>query len=110
MYIGHHRERPGDGEERDGIRIPENYAGNAFTAPPASEEENEAPTEMHEEATAEAIALPMPLPRARGKSGFFPRLDKLFSSDALLIILAILLSGDGEGEELSILLLLLLLF
>ena len=111
MYIGKHHKAYQEGEdERERIRVPENYAGNAFAPPPVPTEIPTIGPEEEPNDECEAPALPACMPSKRPKSGIFPRLDKLFSSDALLILLAILLSGDDEGGELAVLLLLLLLF
>lgn len=108
MYIGKHKGR-GKSPSGDEIHIPENYAGNAFSDVKESEETQIPDSEeAHEE-------LPCMLPACKSEhtsehSGFLPHFDKLFSSDALLILLALLLSRDEDGGELAMILLLLLLF
>ena len=108
MYIGKHAAHT-EGEEermRAPIHIPENYAGNAFSA--AAEEHSDCPQEEMKEASARHLPMCIELPHER--TGPFPRLEKLFSSDTLLILLAILLAGSEDGGELAVILLLLLLF
>lgn len=103
MYIGKHR-----GRESDPIHIPENYAGSAFC-----EREETLEEETHHSADAKED-MPCLLPACKQEEdrhgGFLPHFEKLFSSDALLILLAIMLSKDEDGGELAMILLLLLLF
>ena len=116
MYIGKNK-----GEIRanvkDVIHIPENYAGNAFSqkdilveeAPPCEEKilgtkEETAECSFQKE---EEICAYIPSEAPRSKPCL--KLDKLFSADALLILLAVLFLGTDE-EEIALILLLLLLF
>ena len=113
MYIGKHREPHVESEtavESISVSIPENYHGSAFS----KEQLEEAPLvksdEREEQESCNAKALPVSIQAPPRKESTQPfRLDKLFSSDALLILLAILLSGSEEGGELAVILLLLLL-
>lgn len=107
MYIGRHREASlfREGGERE-IRLPENYAGNAFSE---DRKREEPPVPEPADVPAENTAC-LCEPALREKADLLPQLEKLFSSDALLILLAILLAGSEEGGELAILLLSLLLF
>ena len=109
MYIGKHAS-PAEAEDehlRKPIHIPENYAGNAFSAVPDEKScesaENEAPK-------TNARHLPMCIEPTQERLRPFFKLDRLFSSDTLLILLAILLANSEDGGELSAILLLLLLF
>lgn len=111
MYIGKHRNTPFDeeAESAQSIQIPQNYAGNAFSAM-REEERCERDKECTDACEADARLLPACVDAQREKSGFFTSIDRLFSSDALLILLAILLAGSEDGGELAVILLLLLLF
>ena len=106
MYIGKHT---GDGKdplvkEQAALHIPENYAGTAFVAKKECEQEEDAmpPKEPCIECACSASN--------RGDCHALSHMDRLFSTDTLLIFLAILLFGSEGGEELSLILLLLLLF
>ena len=125
MYIGKHKKSvPFEQENPDpAVNIPENYAGNAFRVSEdlltEAEEVLSADTEQSEEGPEASPAyarpkeearllLPPASPKAKTTGGI--QLGKLFSSDTLLVLLAILLANSEQGNELSILLLLLLLF
>lgn len=111
MYV-----RPQSFRYPSGVRLPENYGGNAFR-------ESAAPTEESEGEKAEAVVKdeqePSPpeatealLPK---QSGFGLRLGSLFGksgigTEELLILSLILLLADGDGNEDLILFLLLLFF
>ncbi len=95
-------------DEKSIVRVPENYAGNAFREeakeePPCSCEEKsicqqkevEEATCEHEEKAANSL-LP-----------FFN--SKILSSDTLLLLLAFLLMGNGECEDLPGILIFLML-
>ena len=101
MYIGKHQGAPfKENIEEDRIHIPENYAGNAFCV-----EKQEEPIAC----TCDDGAVTELCHDMHKKAGCF-KADSLFSTDALLVLLAILLFGSEESNELSIILLLLLLF
>ncbi|MBE6568309.1 MAG: hypothetical protein E7657_06595 [Ruminococcaceae bacterium] len=105
MYIGKHRgatdsEAP---RETKPIHIPENYAGNAFVI----EEQDEAKDTCQ---ACKSETTPLPLQEAKSKKQSYFKADGLFSTDTLLVLLAILLFGNEENGELPIILLLLLLF
>ena len=109
MYIGKHSTPSAESrkdEEMPNIKVPQNYAGNAFS------HKEEAPCGEEAAPTCQATEkhLPMCIEPPKEKGGFFAKADRLFSSDALLILLAILLSGSEDGGELAVILLLLLLF
>lgn len=115
MYIGKHREPRTETDtavDSIPVSIPENYHGSAFSKEPTEE----APplvksAEREEQESCPTKALPVSIQAPPRKESAQPfRLDKLFSSDALLILLAILLSGSEESGELAVILLLLLLF
>lgn len=105
MYIGKHHgsSEQGEGREAKPIHIPENYAGNAFVIE-EKEEEKVAPQTCFTEAMA-----PFKQEQSTKKEGYFGA-DSLFSTDTLLVLLAILLFGKEENGEIAIILLLLLLF
>ena len=105
MYIGKHRGATDSDAQRETkpIHIPENYAGNAFVI----EEQEEAKD------TCQACGnetAPLHLQEAKSKKQPYFKADGLFSTDTLLVLLAILLFGNEENGELPIILLLLLLF
>lgn len=111
MYIGKHCDAPN--EEKDGcvqgIQIPQNYAGNAFSP----KEEDIASKKQEEHVTVPESEAHFPhscQDTYKEKTGLFAKVDRLFSSDTLLILLAILLAGSEDGGELAVILLLLLLF
>lgn len=107
MYIGKNRGPFDNGDKGETpIHIPENYAGNAFS-PRNIEEPVIETSECNTACTTEHI--PNPLPDTRKKGGCF-KAENLFSTDILLVLLAILLFGNEENGELPIILLLLLLF
>ena len=113
MYIGKHRTPKNELEdtvvERTPIHIPENYAGNAFSAKIDAETcDEDAPKK--EDVHENDAYLPACIETEKEKKSFPPRLDRLFSGDTLLILLAILLAGSEDGGEISLILLLLLLF
>ncbi|MBQ9736551.1 MAG: hypothetical protein IJV96_07195 [Clostridia bacterium] len=121
MYIGRHpRPLTGSTVTEEGVSIPENYAGNAFFEPPAAtEEERSAPPTENEQKDAVEGAVAAVAPTERRETvgterSFFekllPRAEHLFSSDALLVFLAVLLAQSENDSDLSILLFLLLLF
>ncbi len=105
MYIGKHRGAPDSDapHEPKPIHIPENYAGNAFVI-----EERE---DVQEQCQAcESETVPLSLQESKAKKQSYFKADGLFSTDTLLVLLAILLFGNEENGELPIILLLLLLF
>ena len=107
MYIGKHHgtlDKGSDNEEP--IHIPENYAGNAFSP-------RHAETKTIEEAACKETCVaeaPPSLAKETRKSGSYLKAENIFSTDTLLVLLAILLFGNDESGELPIILLLLLLF
>ena len=105
MYIGKHRGATDSEAQRETkpIHIPENYAGNAFVI----EEQDEAKDTCQ---ACESETTPLPLQEAKSKKQSYFKADGLFSTDTLLVLLAILLFGNEENGELPIILLLLLLF
>ena len=113
MYIGKHRTPKKESQDADppraSLHIPENYAGNAFSAS-NKEEMMESIPETEEEHEKEIKYLPTCLDTHSERTSFLPKLDRLFSGDTLLILLAILLAGNEDSGELAVILLLLLLF
>ena len=111
MYIGRHREASLLGERGEGgIHLPENYAGNAFSTERERNEQEEVHATESCAAQSEEDTACLCEEKEGDSGGLLPKIDRLFSSDALLILLAILLSGSDEGGELAVILLLLLLF
>ena len=115
MYIGKNK-----GESRasakETIHIPENYAGNAFSKEDILVEEVSPCDEQVIDAKEENVECAFQgedicayIPSETPKSKPCIKLDKLFSADALLILLAVLFLGTDE-EEIALILLLLLLF
>ena len=124
MYV-----RPPNYRYPNSVRVPDNYAGNAFRPP--SEPEPPAPDEPKEELTsADEVVEPMleaksePAEKDNVQAslleprGFRLRLSSLFGkggsigTEELLILALILLLADGEGDSFDdiILFLALLLF
>lgn len=124
MYV-----RPPNYRYPNSVRVPDNYAGNAFRPP--SEPELPAPDEPKEELTS-ADEVVEPMLEAKSESaekdnvqaslleprGFRLRLNSLFGkggsigTEELLILALILLIADGDGDSFDdlILFLALLLF
>ena len=105
MYIGKHRGATDSDAQRETkpIHIPENYAGNAFVI----EEQDGAKDTCQ---ACENETAPLSLQESKAKKQSYFKADGLFSTDTLLVLLAILLFGNEENGELPIILLLLLLF
>lgn len=130
MYISRHPKPLGGGTvTEDGVSIPENYAGNAFSEPPVLEEEPDAvaPSNVFDQTAPNAFDQREPVdevvvavgaseqtPKGSGMFSFLekiaPKAEHLFSSDALLVFLAVLLTESENDADLGILLFLLLLF
>lgn len=102
MYTRHFAPEPREEE----FRLPDNYAGNAFSSEAASAEDEKAP-----------VADTAAEPKETGSEGAAPperetplfRMDSMLSPDLLLVLLAFLLMGEHGNSELSSLLLYLLL-
>ena len=111
MYVGRYRGTSGAEapKEKRSIHIPENYAGNVFTTENVASAV-EADHEQTEACMAETYPIPSAHTHSEEKGRGFLQAERFFSSDTLLVFLAILLFGHEDGNELSIILLLLLLF
>ena len=117
MYIGRHpRSITGEALTEEAVAIPENYAGNAFSEVTSArgailEEDPKWTREENESEDGDACEQAS---KPSGGLSFFeklaPHVEQLFSSDALLVFLAVLLSQSDDGSELGLLLFLLLLF
>ena len=91
-------------EEQIARRLPENYAGNAFgtEADEAKPKENEAP--------CAPVCACDGQEKCCDKKPLFPFLgSKMISADALLLLLAFLLMGEGESEDIPGILIFLML-
>ena len=122
MYISRHPKPFGGGTvTEEGVSIPDNYAGNAFSEPTICEEEPDtaAPSNAFDqkpsgEEAVVAVKASGQTPKGSGAFSFLeklaPKAEHLFSSDALLVFLAILLTESENDADLGILLFLLLLF
>ena len=99
-------------DEKSIVRVPENYAGNAFRED-TKEEEPRANEHTDPPPRAREMGRQSDLSQKEGeKEGnsllpFFS--SKLLSSDTLLLLLAFLLMGNGECEDLPGILIFLML-
>ena len=109
-----------------GIKIPENYSGNAFSEPPSEEIEQSAEQVAPEEPTAlasapearapdtdESVSASLTRQKRRLPFGFNFNLGRLFSGgfgfeELLLIALILLVSQNDSGDDLILFLALLL--
>lgn len=94
-------------DEKSIVRVPENYAGNVFR-----EEKTEEPYVTEEKSTYPQKTEGKPPCECGEKEAnsllpFFN--SKILSSDALLLLLAFLLMGNGECEDLPGILIFLML-
>jgi len=95
-------------EEKGVIRIPENYAGNAFAD---KEIEEDSPCEhVAEEKECCASCTEENCKCKRDEKALLPFFNgKFLSSDTLLLLLAFLLMGNGECDDLPGILIFLML-